>query len=112
MEQDFETFCWQLASVIRDSGLTRAELADRLGLKPATIKSWCVGRRSPTVRRLLELTSLLEVEPSALFVPAPSEPVRHECAACGQVFQRPVGYRIHVALRSKDDPAHARLGVL
>ena len=43
--ESFETFCCQLSTAIKKSGYSRAELADKLGVKPATIKSWCVGRR-------------------------------------------------------------------
>ncbi len=105
----FEVFCWQLSAAIKRSGLSRAELAAKLGLKPATVKSWCVGRRSPTVRRLLELTDLLELDPRSLFEAPKDAPVRMSCPVCSQAFSRRVGYRIHIALKAKEDPAHARL---
>lgn len=100
--QEFEVFCLRLTHVIRESGLSRAELATKLGLKPATIKSWCVGRRSPTVRRLLELTELLELDPSTLFEKPPHVPAKMNCPACGQSFRREVGCRIHMALRARE----------
>lgn len=107
--EHFEIFCWQLSAAIKRSGLSRAELATRLGLKPATVKSWCVGRRAPTVRRLLELTDLLQIDPRVLFEAPANLPRRMTCPACGQGFSRKVGYRIHVALKAKDDPRHAAL---
>ena len=110
--KSFDAFCWKLRSAMKSSGLTRHELADRLGLKPATIKSWVVGRRSPTVRRLLELTSVLGVETGHLFEEPGDMPVVTTCDACGQTFRRAVGHRIHVALKAKDCPAHAKLHVM
>lgn len=104
----FDVFCMRLSTAIKESGYTRAELADRLGLKPATIKSWCVGRRSPTVRRLLELTALLDIDAPELFQTPESLPTLLECPACGQRFRREVGYRIHLALKAKECPEHER----
>lgn len=104
----FDVFCMRLSTAIKESGYSRAELADRLSLKPATIKSWCVGRRSPTVRRLLELTTLLGIEAPTLFETPDSLPSLLECPACAQQFRREVGYRIHLALKAKECPEHAR----
>ena len=105
----FDAFCQRLSTAIKASNLSRAELAQQMGVKPSTIKSWCVGRRSPTVRRLLELSQLLDLEATDLFVPLPQEKlVRRECPACGQTFRREVGFRIHLALKAKDDAEHQR----
>ena len=80
--ESFETFCNHLANAIRLSPFSRAKLAEKLGVKPATIKSWCVGRRSPTVFRLLELCEILGVESHDLFQ-EPTQPlVRSECSVC------------------------------
>lgn len=105
----FDAYCWNLRTALKESGLSRAELAARLGVKAATIKSWVVGRRSPTVRRLLDLAGVLGLDPGRLFVPPEDAPAATTCTACGQVFGRQIGYRIHLALRAKEDPAHAGL---
>jgi transcriptional regulator with XRE-family HTH domain len=107
--KSFDGFCWKLRCAMKSSGLTRVELADRLGLKPSAIKAWVVGRRSPTVRRLLALSSVLGVEPSQLFDEPADMPVVTTCEACGQTFRRAVGHRIHVGLKAKDCPKHAAL---
>lgn len=105
----FETFCCHLASAIKASGYSRAEIAETLGVKPATVKSWCVGRRSPTVQRLLALCEVLGVEPVSLFTKPEAPFVRKECVVCGRSFRREVGYRIHLALRAREDPGHRSL---
>ncbi len=107
--ESFESFCCRLSAAIKASDYSRKELADRLDVKPATIKSWCVGRRSPTVERLLTLASVLEIEAESLFrqMETPSE--RQECAVCGRTFRREVGYRIHLALRAREDTGHRAL---
>ena len=105
----FETFCCQLSSVIKASPYSRAELAEKLGVKPATIKSWCVGRRSPTVFRLLELCQILNLDADSLFLEPSAPQERKECLACGRSFRRQVGYRIHLALRAREDDRHRLL---
>ncbi len=105
----FEIFCSQLSHAIKSSPYSRAELADKLGVKPATIKSWCVGRRSPTVFRLLKLSEILEVDAHALFLTPHDPQERTECLACGRTFRRKVGYRIHLALRARADDVHLQL---
>ena len=105
----FEDFCTHLSAAIKGSPFSRAELAERLGVKPATIKSWCVGRRSPTVYRLLELSELLGIDAQVLFERSGSSSERKVCGACGRTFRRSVGYRIHLALRAREDTAHQAL---
>jgi len=107
--QSFEVFCFNLAAAIKASPFTRVELAARLGVKPATVKSWCVGRRAPTVIRLLELCEVLEVDAEELFRSPNSPQERFECPACSQSFRRLVGLRIHVALRAREQDGHERL---
>jgi DNA-binding XRE family transcriptional regulator len=105
----FEHYCWQLRSAVAESGLTRAELADRLGVTPATVKSWVTGRRSPTVRRLMDLCKVLDLDVSRLFERATDMPVQVTCKVCGLNFRSRVGHRIHVAIKAKSCDVHARL---
>ena len=107
--QSFEVFCYNLATAIKASPFTRVELATRLGVKPATVKSWCVGRRAPTVIRLLELCEILEVDAEELFRSAHAPQERFECSVCSQTFRRLVGLRIHVALRAREQDGHEGL---
>lgn len=107
--KSFDAFCWKLRSAMKSSGMTRLELADRLGVKPSAVKSWAVGRRSPTVRRLLAVSSVLGVEPRRLFEEPVDMPMVTTCEVCGRTFRRAVGHRIHVALKAKDCPEHAKL---
>lgn len=105
----FENFCCRLSAAIKASDYSRKELAQRLDVKPATIKSWCVGRRSPTVQRLLALAEVLDIEAETLFQPLEETTERRECAVCGRTFRREVGYRIHLALRAREDGGHRAL---
>ncbi len=107
--QSFEVFCYNLAAAIKASPFTRVELATRLGVKPATVKSWCVGRRAPTVIRLLELCEILEVDAEELFRSEHAPQERFECPVCSQSFRRLVGLRIHVALRAREQDGHEGL---
>lgn len=104
--ESFEVFCCNLAEAIKESPHSRVELANLLGVKPATIKSWCVGRRAPTVIRLLDLCRVLEVDAEELFRAPDSPQQRYECPVCGQNFRRMVGLRIHVALRARENDGH------
>lgn len=105
----FEDYCWQLRSAVAESGLSRAELAERLGVTPATVKSWVTGRRSPTVRRLLDLTAVLGLDVGRLFEPPTDLPVQVTCEVCGQTFRNRVGHRIHVAIKAKTCDQHAAI---
>lgn len=105
----FEGYCWQLRSAVSGSGLSRAEIADRLGVTPATVKSWVTGRRSPTVRRLLDLSAVLHVDARGLFAAPTNMPVDVSCEACDQTFRSRVGHRIHVAIKAKTCAGHAAI---
>ena len=107
--QDFERFCTKLSTEIKSSPYSRSELAEQLGVKPATVKSWCAGRRSPTVFRLLKLADILRVNPAELFRAPQEQALRSTCVACGRTFRRLVGLRIHLALRAREDEVHQRL---
>lgn len=105
----FEVFCDNLAAAIKASPYTRAEVSVQLGVSKAAVKSWCVGRRAPTVIRLLELCEFLVVDAESLFRPPDSLQERFECPVCRQSFRRLAGLRIHVALRAPRDDAHDTL---
>lgn len=57
-------------------GLTTAELAQRLGVRTATLAAWEAGRSEPRTNRLIMLAGLLSVSPTWLLCgrgTAPSE---------------------------------------
>lgn len=108
MSSAFEHYCWQLRNAVAESGLTRAELADRVGVTPATVKSWVTGRRSPTVKRLIDLTNALDLDVSRLFEQPTDMPAHVKCEVCGLTFRSRVGHRIHVAIKAKSCDEHAK----
>jgi transcriptional regulator with XRE-family HTH domain len=105
---EYDAFCAQLGAAIKSSSLSRNELAEQLAVKPATIKSWLSGRRSPTVKRVLDLARALEIRPVELFAEPATLPDHTSCEVCGDRFSHR-GYRIHAGLRARTCSEHARL---
>ena len=67
------------------------------------------GAGKSTVFRLLELSEILGVDAKELFE-TPAEPMtRSRCEVCDRSFRRDVGYRIHLALRAREDDEHRLL---
>lgn len=60
------TFGDRLAGARERSGLSQKDLAERLGVKPATIKAWEEDRKEPRANRLSMLSGMLGISLSWL----------------------------------------------
>ena len=56
----------RLASLRKAKGFTQATLAERMGVEQPTIQRWEKGKREPNLGQLVELASVLGVEPGSL----------------------------------------------
>ena len=74
----------QIAKIMRRQGVTRAELAERLGVKPPTIQKYLDG--DPKLSTLLKIADALNVHPAELLPQQnTSDSTKHAvtCAYCG-----------------------------
>lgn len=56
------------------AGLSQAAVADKLGIKPASVSQWETGKTAPKADRLLEIAALYGCTVEELLVPeAPTE---------------------------------------
>lgn len=73
---DHGTLAERIIKARKAIGLTTAELAQRLGVRTATLAAWEAGRSEPRTNRLIMLAGLLSVSPTWLLCgrgTAPSE---------------------------------------
>lgn len=56
-----------LAAEIARSGMTRKQLAQRVGVTPATVTAWVAGRRVPRIDAALKVAEVLGTPAEALF---------------------------------------------
>ena len=51
----------RIAAAMKSAGLSRAELARRVGVSPAAASQWCLGTSTPTVDNLTKIAAALGV---------------------------------------------------
>ena len=68
------TFAKNLNNLIRDSGISRAEVAKTLGVSTSAVGAWCTGAKSPLMDKVDKLAALFNVSRSALLDEKTSSP--------------------------------------
>jgi len=58
----------RIKSVLAEKGKTNKDLADALKIAPETVSSWCTNSAQPSIKRLFEIASYLEVQAGDLLV--------------------------------------------
>lgn len=72
-------FAKNLNNLIRDSGKSRAEVAEAIGVTTSAVGAWCIGKKSPRMDKVDKLAVLFNVSRSALLEensPAPKKDTR------------------------------------
>lgn len=59
-------FAKNLNNLIRDSGKSRAEVAEAIGVTTSAVGAWCIGKKSPRMDKVDKLAALFNVSRSAL----------------------------------------------
>lgn len=69
-----ERFRKNLSDALERSGLTQAQLADRLEISKATVNNWFRGQNTPDMDILPRIGAVLGLPPAELYYPTASEP--------------------------------------
>lgn len=59
-------FAKNLNNLIRDSGKSRTEVAEAIGVTTSAVGAWCIGKKSPRMDKVDKLAALFNVSRSAL----------------------------------------------
>ena len=70
----------RIAALRRDTGMSQAELAKKLGVSPSTVGMYEQGRREPALDTLVELAKLFSVTTDYLLTGSNPENLRKLCA--------------------------------
>ena len=69
---DIGYFAVRLRMLRTAAGLTRLDLADRMGVAPTTVRRWESGVGTPSLETLGRLSAVIGVPPAELLPPSPS----------------------------------------
>jgi len=58
----------RIKSVLAEKRKTNLDLADSLNVTPETVSSWCTNSAQPSVKRLFEIASILDVDVRVLLI--------------------------------------------
>ena len=56
----------RIKEVLKEKGMTQADLADALDIRYLTVNMWANNRRQPSIERLFEIAKVLKVSPREL----------------------------------------------
>lgn len=68
----------KIRRLVQASDFTQTEIADRLGVDKSAVSRWIKGERTPTMKNLIDLADLLQVEMTELWVGAEAVPATPE----------------------------------
>ncbi|RZK26841.1 MAG: XRE family transcriptional regulator [Flavobacterium sp.] len=58
----------RIKAVLAEKGKTNRDLADALKIAPETVSSWCTNSAQPSIKKLFQVATYLEVEAGQLLV--------------------------------------------
>jgi len=56
----------RIKSILEEKDITQKRLSDLMGVSVVTINSWCNQKSQPSIRKLFEISKILEVTPDRL----------------------------------------------
>ena len=58
----------RIKAALAEKGITNKELADALKIAPETVSSWCTNTAQPSIKRLFDAATFLDIEAGELLV--------------------------------------------
>jgi len=58
----------RIKAALAEKGITNKELADALKIAPETVSNWCTNTAQPSIKRLFDVATFLDVEAGELLV--------------------------------------------
>jgi transcriptional regulator with XRE-family HTH domain len=58
----------RIKAALAEKGIPNKELADALKIAPETVSSWCTSTAQPSIKRLFDVATFLDVEAGELLV--------------------------------------------
>lgn len=110
-----------LKRIMREKGVSREDLAEKLNVKPPMISQWCSGaKENPRTDTVKRIADALGVTPSALFEEAPAYPALKDGVVRIPIFDNEAGMggeicngldRFDSYLTVREETVRAELGV-